>query len=254
MNNELNLPNNSYPLDALVALSELQDDVEKAQAAAAAKMEELAALRAQTAELFAERLRAEGADDEAVSAAKAIWAENPSLAAQAALGADIIEAANPYGCNQYGEGWKQAHNGKQSKKGSPVKKDDSSPAADKKETKETTKKGDSSPAKKGDTTQEEKKQEHKFEDYKDDMAEALLSAIERFDYFRIPTSVYFDGEEFSTYDKNGGLTVFFADDIIELRDELEAYGFDSMREAVFEYIDNFGREHFDNIDFNYLKK
>ena len=26
---------------------------------------------------------------------------------------EAIEAANPYGCNQYGEGWKQPHNGKQ---------------------------------------------------------------------------------------------------------------------------------------------
>lgn len=46
--------------------------------------------------------------------------------------ADAIEAANPYGCNQYGEGWKQPHNGKQSKKGSAAKKDDSSSAAEKK--------------------------------------------------------------------------------------------------------------------------
>lgn len=36
-----------------------------------------------------------------------------------------IKAANPYGCNQYGEGWKAPHNGKQSKAGEPAKKDSS---------------------------------------------------------------------------------------------------------------------------------
>lgn len=164
--------------------------------------------------------------------------------------ADAIEAANPYGCNQYGEGWKQAHNGKQSKKGSPVKKDDSSSAADKKETKETTKKEEE----KAEENDDDDNDEYKFEDFKENMAEALLAAIERFDYQGYAGNVFFDGEEFSTYDKNGGLTVFFPDDIMELKSELELSGFDSMREAVFEYVDNFGREHFDNIDFNYLKK
>lgn len=37
-----------------------------------------------------------------------------------------IRAANPYGCNQYGEGWKQPHNGKQTwRPGSKAKNDDS---------------------------------------------------------------------------------------------------------------------------------
>lgn len=35
-----------------------------------------------------------------------------------------VDAANPYGCNQYGEGWKAPHNGRASKVGAPVKKTD----------------------------------------------------------------------------------------------------------------------------------
>ncbi len=35
-----------------------------------------------------------------------------------------VDAANPYGCNQYGEGWRMPHNGRASKAGAPVKKSD----------------------------------------------------------------------------------------------------------------------------------
>ncbi len=35
-----------------------------------------------------------------------------------------VDAANPYGCNQYGEGWRMPHNGRASKAGAPVKKTD----------------------------------------------------------------------------------------------------------------------------------
>lgn len=42
-----------------------------------------------------------------------------------AANAEEIDAANPYGCNQYGEGWKMPHNGRASKPGAPVKKTDS---------------------------------------------------------------------------------------------------------------------------------
>lgn len=35
-----------------------------------------------------------------------------------------VDAANPYGCNQYGEGWKAPHNGRASKPGAAVKKGD----------------------------------------------------------------------------------------------------------------------------------
>lgn len=48
-------------------------------------------------------------------------------------GEEEVDAANPYGCNQHGEGWASPHNGKQSKPGSPVKKGDPTPAAKKAE-------------------------------------------------------------------------------------------------------------------------
>ena len=38
--------------------------------------------------------------------------------------AEEVDAANPYGCNQYGEGWKSPHNGRASKPGAAVKKGD----------------------------------------------------------------------------------------------------------------------------------
>lgn len=37
-------------------------------------------------------------------------------------GEEEVDAANPYGCNQYGEGWASEHNGKRSTPGKPVKK------------------------------------------------------------------------------------------------------------------------------------
>jgi phage gp29-like protein len=44
-----------------------------------------------------------------------------------------VEAANPYGCNQYGEGWASEHNGKRSEPGKPMKKGDPTPATKKAE-------------------------------------------------------------------------------------------------------------------------
>lgn len=41
---------------------------------------------------------------------------------------EAVEAANPYGCNQYGEGWASEHNGKRSEPGKPMKKGDPTPA------------------------------------------------------------------------------------------------------------------------------
>ncbi len=49
--------------------------------------------------------------EEAVTAAKAMWQRDPQSVAMATLGCDIAEAANPYGCNQYGHGFKEPHSG-----------------------------------------------------------------------------------------------------------------------------------------------
>ncbi|MBR5894974.1 MAG: hypothetical protein IKZ13_05485 [Akkermansia sp.] len=49
--------------------------------------------------------------EEAVTAAKAMWQSDPQSVAMATLGCDFAEAANPYGCNQYGHGFKEPHSG-----------------------------------------------------------------------------------------------------------------------------------------------
>lgn len=40
------------------------------------------------------------------------------------LGSETAKAANPFGCNQYGEGWASEHNGLRSEPGKPMKKGD----------------------------------------------------------------------------------------------------------------------------------
>lgn len=109
MYKELELSEADGVLAAYNAVCELVEDTERLQAACAAKEAELAELRGQTAELFAARLEAEGMGEEAVTAAKAMWQRDPKSVAMATLGCDIAEAANPYGCNQYGHEWKGKH-------------------------------------------------------------------------------------------------------------------------------------------------
>lgn len=112
MYKELNISETEGVWAAYLALCGLKEETERLQAACAAKEAELYELRSRTAELFGERLSAEGADEDAVQAAKAMWLSEPAAAAQAALGCDIAEAANPYGCNQYGHEWRMPHGGK----------------------------------------------------------------------------------------------------------------------------------------------
>lgn len=109
MYKELNISEADGVLAAFNAVCDLKEETERLQAEHAAKEAELAGLRAQTAELFGARLEAEGADEDAVSAAKAMWQHDPANAAMATFGCDFAEAANPYGCNQYGHGFKEPH-------------------------------------------------------------------------------------------------------------------------------------------------
>ncbi|MBQ8238937.1 MAG: hypothetical protein IJZ39_12430 [Oscillospiraceae bacterium] len=109
MYEELNISELEGVWAAYLAICDLKEETERLQAACAAKTAELAELREQTAELFAERVAAEGADDDAVHAAMAMWQHDPESAARAVLGCDIAEAANPYGCNQYGHEWRGKH-------------------------------------------------------------------------------------------------------------------------------------------------
>lgn len=112
MYKELGLSEADGVLAAYNAVCELAEATERLQAACAAKEAELAELRGQTVELFGARLEAEGMGEEAVTSAKAMWQSDPQSAAQAVLGCDIAEAANPWGCNQYGH--RKGHNGGQS--------------------------------------------------------------------------------------------------------------------------------------------
>ena len=109
MYKELNIAESDGVWAAYLAICDLKDETERLLAACAAKENELAELRGQTAELFAERLAAEGADEDAVCAAKAMWQHDPESTARSVLGCDIAEAANPYGCNQYGHGFREPH-------------------------------------------------------------------------------------------------------------------------------------------------
>ncbi len=109
MYKELGLSEADGVLAAYNAVCELVEDTERLQAACAAKEAELAELRGQTAELFGARLEAEGIGEEAVTAAKAMWQRDPQSVAVATLGSDFAEAANPYGCNQYGHEWRSKH-------------------------------------------------------------------------------------------------------------------------------------------------
>lgn len=112
MYKELSISESEGVWAAYLALCDLKEETERLQAACAAKEAELAELRGQTSELFGARLEAEGMGEEAVTSAKAMWQSDPQSAAQAVLGCDIAEAANPWGCNQYGH--RKGHNGGQS--------------------------------------------------------------------------------------------------------------------------------------------
>lgn len=124
MYEELNISETEGVWAAYLAVCDLKEETERLQAACAAKTAELAELREQTSELFAERVAAEGGDDEAVQAAMAMWVSDPQSAAQAVLGCDIAEAANPYGCNQYGHEWRSPHGANWRARGRGVEKKD----------------------------------------------------------------------------------------------------------------------------------
>ncbi len=85
MYRELSISESDGVLAAFNAVCDLKEETERLQAACAAKEAELAGLRVQTAELFGERLEAEGMEPEAVMAAKAMWQSDPESAARAVL-------------------------------------------------------------------------------------------------------------------------------------------------------------------------
>lgn len=124
-------------------IRELLDFYEARESALAHAAEELKALRSATAALFVERSHLTTPED--VAAAHALYMANPAAAELLLFGStEYVCAENPYGCNQYGEGWRMPHHGRASKPGKPVKKTDKPNSPDKKDDK---KKPDTPPQK-----------------------------------------------------------------------------------------------------------
>lgn len=126
INHLLNLPESAPESAQVVALADLIQQVEDISASAAKAEQELLDTKSETAHIFAQHIcTSRGIDDEDVyEDLYAAWMNDPYLAVKAFGDSENINALNPYGCNQYGEGWKSPHNGIQSKPGKPAKKGD----------------------------------------------------------------------------------------------------------------------------------
>ena len=101
-------------LELLRGVGEL---VEGGEAVAAARVRaegELAGLREECWAVMEGRMREAGFGEEALVAARGVWRQEPRVLC-AAVGIELIGAANPYGCNQYGEGWAEEHDGNSTK-------------------------------------------------------------------------------------------------------------------------------------------
>lgn len=73
-------------------------------------------LRVATGGLLRERLMGEGFSDDVVESAYAAYLRGPVEVLQVLYGhGDVVRGANPYGCNQYGEGWSEEHEGNSTK-------------------------------------------------------------------------------------------------------------------------------------------
>lgn len=98
--------------EVLLAVEELCAGHARALAELKRVQEEVLAAREATADVFVEVLEELGFpdDDEVLAAARAAYVANPDAAAMALLGTvDFVQAANPWGCNQYGH--RKGHRG-----------------------------------------------------------------------------------------------------------------------------------------------
>ena len=97
--------------EVLLAVVDLVQGCACAQAELARAQEEVLAAREATADVFVEALVELGfMDAEALEAARDAYVANPDAAAMALLGTvDFVQAANPWGCNQYGH--RKGHRG-----------------------------------------------------------------------------------------------------------------------------------------------
>lgn len=107
----LNLPGYAGSSERALAVSELLKQNDSIQAARYEAEDRLSYLRSETAALFTETLSAARGvtDEDALKDAADMWREDSVQAAAAFMGADIVTAANPWGCNQYGH--RKGHQG-----------------------------------------------------------------------------------------------------------------------------------------------
>lgn len=101
---------------ALLRVGELVAGCEAVAACRVRAEGELGELRAATGELLRERMVADGFGEDVVAAAVRGYVQEPVAVLQVVYGVgDIVAGANPYGCNQYGEGWAEEHDGNSTK-------------------------------------------------------------------------------------------------------------------------------------------
>lgn len=101
---------------ALLRVGELVAGCEAVAACRVRAEGELGVLRVATGALLRERMVADGFGEDVVAAAVRGYVQEPVAVLQVVYGvADIVAGANPYGCNQYGEGWAEEHDGNSTK-------------------------------------------------------------------------------------------------------------------------------------------
>ena len=90
---------------------DLMQAVDSIQASCTQAEYELATLRKQTGQLFADAIcAAHGISDPTTHQdIAAAWCDNPYAALDAFGNTDAVTASNPYGCNQYGHEWRGKH-------------------------------------------------------------------------------------------------------------------------------------------------
>lgn len=93
---------------------ELVAATEELRAARVRAEQEVRAARAESWELMRAHLAGAAVDMEFMEAAREFWMDDP-WSVNKVLGVEVVKADNPYGCNQYGEGWKEEHNGNSTK-------------------------------------------------------------------------------------------------------------------------------------------
>ena len=100
--------------EAVGLVLELVAECEQLRAARVRAEQELVEARRESWQVMRAVLERDGRDAEFVRAAGRLWELAPR-ALCGVFGVEVIKADNPYGCNQYGEGWKEEHLGNSTK-------------------------------------------------------------------------------------------------------------------------------------------